>query len=131
MTNETVNNILAIYDDAIDKSKAINQLCGMFQIQKDDLKKVLKDNNRRIPVGRPTASVAVHKEEPKVEKDTEKVPAAAAVVPDYIKEVLEEKMDEIDAEIDRIEIQERELTAKKTQLETHRIDIHNFLNKSL
>ena len=103
MTEGMRDTILTIFDEGISKNKAIQNICKMYDMPRDEVMELLKENDRQVPYER--------KPKPAPSKEGEEMRAAAAVitakaaaqgeppVANYIYEVLAEKMDELDQEI--------------------------------
>ena len=49
MTNNTRDNILSLYDEAINKTKALRDLAKTFGVPRDELKSMLIDNGLDVP----------------------------------------------------------------------------------
>lgn len=103
MTEGMRDTILTIFDEGISKNKAIQSICKMYDLSRDEVIEVLKEGGRQVPYER--------KEKPEPSKEGEEIRAAAAEickkaaeenelpVANYIFEVLAEKMDELELEI--------------------------------
>lgn len=109
MTEAMRDTILTIYDEGISKNKAIQGICKMYDMTRDEVIDVLRESDRMIPYQR--------QPKPEPSKEGEEIRAAAAQitqqaaadelpVANYIYEVLAEKMDEL-------EMHMRELEKKK------------------
>ena len=122
MTQETIENILTIYDQAKNKGKSMNQICGLFHIHRDELKKMLKENGRKLPSGRLNPSPDEDKKDP-IE--------AAAAVPEYVREVLDEKVEDLSTEIAHLEENIAKMESEKTKLNARIMEIHSFFNQFL
>ena len=95
--------ILTIYDEAISKNKAVRSICNMYEMERDEVIEVLKAGGREIPYQK---------------KKTDPVEPEAAVpndipVPNYIFEVMADKMDELEGQIRELEIRMQDLESKK------------------
>lgn len=103
MTEGMRDTILTIYDEGISKNKAIQSICKMYDMTRDEVIDVLKENGRQVPYER--------KPKPEPSKEGDEIRAAAAEisqkaadddelpVANYIFEVLADKMDELELEI--------------------------------
>lgn len=111
MTEGIRDVILTIYDEGISKTKAINYICKMYEMPRDEVVEILKTNGRELPYQR--------QPKPEPSKEAEEIRAAAEQmakeakakgqdipVTNFVYEVLAEKMDELEMQI-------RELDAKK------------------
>lgn len=102
MTEGMRDTILTIYDEGISKNKAIQSICKMYDMPRDEVIDVLKEGGRQVPYER--------KPKPEPSKEGDEIRAAAAEisqmaaddelpVANYIFEVLADKMDELELEI--------------------------------
>lgn len=96
MTEKIKENILAIYDEAINKTKAIKDISKTFNIAKDELKAILREAGRSVPYDR--------KKDPEQEpapaaEQTPKVEERKLPIPQVIFEILERELDSLDEEI--------------------------------
>ena len=111
MTEGVRDAILTIYDEGISKNKAIQYICKMYEIPRDEVIELLKSSGREVPYQR--------QPKPEPSKEAEEIRAAAEEmvkeakakgqdipVANFVYEVLAEKMDELEMQI-------RELDAKK------------------
>lgn len=134
MTQETINNILEIYDAAKDKGKAMNQICALFHVHKDELKTLLHDNGRKLRSGRPSGHKKItledSTEDPEKAADlSEYNSAKVGTTPEYVKQVLEEKVEDLSAEIAHLEESIAEMESEKIKLNARIMEIHSFFNQ--
>lgn len=133
MTNKTKQNILELYDEALDKNKAIRDIARTFDVSQDEVTDVIYKNGRPIPPKR-------RKNEPKEEPDDFDCPddeaaaqetdesqeAQEAVVqlpiPNYIFDVLMRELDTLDMQINA-------LSQKLADLSTKYTDISKFIKE--
>lgn len=110
MTQKTKQNILELYDEALDKNKAIRDIAKMIGVSQEEVTDVIYEYGRPIPPKRT-------KSEPKKEPDDFDCPDDEAAaqepeesqeaqeaadqlpIPNYIFEVLLREMDDLDAQI--------------------------------
>lgn len=111
MTEGIRDAILTIYDEGISKNKSIQYICKMYQMPRDEVLKLLKENGREVPYQR-QPKPEPSKEAEEIRAATEEMAKEAAAngkdipVVNFVYEVLAEKMDELEMQI-------RELDAKK------------------
>lgn len=131
MTNKTQQNILELYDEALDKNKAIRDIARTFDVSQDEVTDVIYMNGRPIPPKR-------RKNEPKEEPDDFDCPddeataqepeeaQEAAVqllpIPNYIFDVLMRELDTLDMQINA-------LSQKLADLSTKYTDISKFIKE--
>lgn len=128
MTEKTIENMLAIYDEAKDKGKAMNQICGLFGIHKDELRKILQEHGRKFKKGKPST----RENEAQTGADlSEYNSTKVAPTPksEYVKQVLEEKVEDLSAEIAHLDENITRLESEKMQLNARIMEIHSFFNQ--
>ena len=114
MTKATKENILTIYDEAIDKQKAVRDLSRTLDIDREELKKLLRENGRVVPYKK-TAPEEETKEDAPDQAADRQLP-----IPNYIFEVLFK-------EIDRLESLIADRSAELAELSQRYTDISNFI----
>ena len=122
MTKQTETNLLTIYDESVNKSKAIRDLAKMFEISKDEVREILANNDREIP--KPRKVPAKQREPEAAAPESERAEKTKALpVCNYVYEVLAEKMDDLDMQL-------RELEQKKQQLSAQYNTIAMFIKEN-
>lgn len=121
MTKQTEINLLTIYDESVNKSKAVRDLAKIFEISKDEVREILANNDREIPKPR---KVPAKQREPEAAPESERAEKTKALpVCNYVYEVLAEKMDDLDMQL-------RELEQKKQQLSAQYNTIAMFIKEN-
>lgn len=123
MTQKTKQNILELYDEALDKNKAIRDIAKTIGVPQEEIIDVVYENGRPIPPKRT-------KSEPRPETDypdcpDEEIESAdqdgqeAAVqlpIPNYIFDVLMRELDALDMQINALSQKLADLSAKYTDI---------------
>ena len=93
--------ILKSYDEAQNKSQQIGILADLNVTDKKEIREILKNNGREVPYGR---KVAQTKEgaEPEEKKETGNPRERKEEIPDSVRDVLEDELDRIRNEIQRL-----------------------------
>lgn len=126
MTQETINNILIMFDEAVDKVKGVDSIAKVMRIPRQEVVRILLDNRRGIPKKR--GRKPKDPEQAAAEKTKEPEQAAAEIkdrplpIPQYIFDVLFKELDRLDADI---EVRTRDLL----ELNQKYTDISNFIKK--
>ena len=131
MTKKAKDNNISLYDEAINKNKAINDLSATFVISREEFKEILREYGRDVPYDRKKtkdepqeASAEITQEEPKeaaAETTQEDPPEAAGQerhlpMPQYIVEVLTRELDCLDGQIEAVQQQLDDLNQRYTQI---------------
>lgn len=130
MTQKTMQNILELYDEALDKNKAIRDIAKTIGVPQEEIRDVVYENGRPIP---PKRTKAEPKEEPDdfdcpddeaAAQETEEVQEAAVQlpIPNYIFDVLMRELDTLDMQINA-------LSQKLADLSTKYTDISKFIKE--
>lgn len=104
MTQETVDNILIMFDEAIDKVKGINGIAKVMGLPREEIVRILLDNGRGMPKKR--GRKPKEPQEAAAEEIKEPQEAAAEIkerilpIPNYIFDVLFKELDRLDADIE-------------------------------
>ena len=104
MTQETVDNILIMFDEAIDKVKGINGIAKVMGLPREEIVRILLDNGRVMPKKR--GRKPKEPQEAAAEEIKEPQEAAAEIkerilpIPNYIFDVLFKELDRLDADIE-------------------------------
>lgn len=130
MTQKTMQNILELYDEALDKNKAIRDIAKTIGVPQEEIRDVVYENGRPIPPKRTKA-------EPKEESDDFDCPddeaaaqepeeaqeaAVQLPIPNYIFDVLMRELDTLDMQINA-------LSQKLADLSTKYTDISKFIKE--
>lgn len=130
MTQKTMQNILELYDEALDKNKAIRDIAKTIGVPQEEIRDVVYENGRPIPPKRTKA-------EPKKEPDDLDCPddeaaaqepeeaqeaAVQLPIPNYIFDVLMRELDTLDMQINA-------LSQKLADLSTKYTDISKFIKE--
>lgn len=121
MTKKAKENIISIYDQAENKTKAIKYICQMFGLQKDELKEILREFGRDLPYGRKKTKdepvdVTVNPEDVKEDPPKAADQDRHLPMPQYIVEVLTRELDCLDGQIEAVQQQLDELNQRYTQI---------------
>lgn len=133
MTQKTMQNILELYDEALDKNKAIRDIAKTIGVPQEEIRDVVYENGRPIP---PKRTKAEPKEEPddldcpddeaaaqETEESQETQEAAVQLpIPNYIFDVLMRELDTLDMQINA-------LSQKLADLSTKYTDISKFIKE--
>lgn len=130
MTNKTKQNILELYDEALDKNKAIRDIAKTIGVPQEEIRDVVYENGRPIP---PKRTKAEPKEEPDdfdcpddeaAAQEPEEAQEAAVQlpIPNYIFDVLMRELDTLDMQINA-------LSQKLADLSTKYTDISKFIKE--
>lgn len=131
MTNKTKQNILELYDEALDKNKAIRDIARTFDVTQDEVTDIIFKNGRPIPL-------KMTKSEPKKEPDDFDCPddEAAAQEPEEAQEAAVQLLpipnyifDVLMRELDTLDMQINALSQKLTDLSTKYTDISKFIKE--
>lgn len=119
MTDLTKGNILDIYDEAINKNKAINDISKLFGFPRDEIKDVLAENGRALPYQKKPKSPEVTEEVVSPDQEAEDEPDKAAdrlPIPNYVFDVLIKELDALDMQINAMSQKLAELSTKYTDI---------------
>ena len=130
MTQKTMQNILELYDEALDKNKAIRDIAKTIGVPQVEIRDVVYENGRPIP---PKRTKAEPKEEPDdldcpddeaAAQEPEEAQEAAVQlpIPNYIFDVLMRELDTLDMQINA-------LSQKLADLSTKYTDISKFIKE--
>ncbi len=130
MTQKTMQNILELYDEALDKNKAIRDIAKTIGVPQEEIRDVVYENGRPIP---PKRTKAEPKEEPDdsdcpddeaAAQEPEEAQEAAVQlpIPNYIFDVLMRELDTLDMQINA-------LSQKLADLSTKYTDISKFIKE--
>lgn len=127
MTKKTKQNMLELYDEALNKTKAIRDISKTFNISRFELVDMLYENGRPIPEKLQEKNEEMTKAEEDVvpDQETENVPDQAAAplpIPNYIFEVLIKELDSLDMQINA-------MSQKLADLSTKYTDISKFIKE--
>lgn len=131
MTNKTQQNILELYDEALDKNKAIRDIARTFDVTQDEVTDIIFKNGRPIPL-------KMTKSEPKKEPDDFDCPddEAAAQEPEEAQEAAVQLLpipnyifDVLMRELDTLDMQINALSQKLADLSTKYTDISKFIKE--
>lgn len=111
MTKQTEINLLTIYDESVNKSKAVRDLAKMFEISKDEVREILANNDREIPKPRKTPTKQREPEAAAPESERAEKTKALPVC-NYVYMVLAEKMDDLDMQLRELEQKKQQLSAQ-------------------
>ena len=120
MTNKTKDNILSLYDEAINKTKALRDLAKMFNLPREELKQLLRDNGREVPYDKKTKQEYDKKDD---EADPAAVHEDTLPVPAAVLETLGRELDALDEEI-------KDVTGTLEHLKSRYTAIANFIKRS-
>ena len=129
MTNKTKQNILELYDEALDKNKAIRDIARTFDVTQDEVTDVIYKNGRPIPPKRTKSEPRPEPDDPdcpdeEIESaDQEGQEAAVQLpIPNYIFDVLLRELDALDMQINA-------MSQKLADLSTKYTDISKFIKE--
>ena len=123
MTNKTTENILSLYDEAINKTKALRDLAKTFGLPRNELKTILIDNGRDVPYVKKKKQEDEQKDEAKEDDPDRVVVPEVLPVPQAVLETLAKEMDALDEEI-------RDVTETLEHLKSRYSVIANFIKRS-
>lgn len=111
MTRQMEINLLTIYDESINKAKAIRDISKTFQIPKDEVIEVLECNDREVPKGK--RGQAKKREPEAAAPESERAEKTKELpVCNYVYIVLAEKMDDLDMQLRELEQKKQQLSAQ-------------------
>lgn len=128
MTQKTKQNILELYDQALDQTKAIREISKAFDISRFELADILFKNGRPIPAKFQYKNEDLTKADEADCPDDDVSQAAAdeaAVIlpiPNYIFDVLMKELDSLDMQINA-------MSQKLADLSTKYTDISKFIKE--
>ena len=93
MTNKTTENILSLYDEALNKTKALRDLAKTFNVPRDELKTILIDNGRDVPYAKKKKQDDEQKDEAKEDDPDRTAVPEVLPVPQAVLETLAKEMD--------------------------------------
>lgn len=113
MTRQMEINLLTIFDESINKAKAIRDISKTFQISKEEVIEVLECNDREVPKGKrgPAKKREPEAADPEAER-AEVTKEKTLPVCNYVYEVLAEKMDSLEMQLRDLKQKEQEILAK-------------------
>lgn len=124
MTQETINNILIMFDEAVDKVKGVNSIAKVMGLPREEIVRILLENGREVL--RRRGRKPKEPDQAAVEETKDPEQAAAEIkdrplpIPKYIFDVLFKELDCLDADI---EVRTRELL----ELNQRYTDISQFI----
>ena len=131
MTQKTMQNILELYDEALDKNKAIRDIAKTIGVPQEEIRDVVYENGRPIP---PKRTKAEPKEEPddfdcpddeaaaQEPQEAQESAVQLLPIPNYIFDVLMRELDTLDMQINA-------LSQKLADLSTKYTDISKFIKE--
>ena len=133
MTQKTKQNILELYDQALDQTKAIREISKAFDISRFELADILFKNGRPIPAKFQYKNDDVTKDDEadcpddasqSAADESDQTDEAAVIlpIPNYIFDVLMKELDSLDMQINA-------LSQKLADLSTKYTDISNFIKE--
>ena len=135
MTQKTKQNILELYDEALDKNKAIRDIAKTIGVPQEEVRDVIYENGRPIPPKRTKTEAKSEPDDPdcpdevakaadqEAEEAQEPQEAAAILpIPNYIFDVLMKELDSLDMQINA-------LSQKLADLSTKYTDISKFIKE--
>ena len=129
MTQKTKQNILELYDEALDKNKAIRDIAKTIGVPQEEVIDVIYENGRPIPPKRTKSEPRTEADDPdcpdEVIEGTDQETQEAAVqlpIPNYIFDVLMKELDALDMQINA-------LSQKLADLSTKYTDISKFIKE--
>lgn len=129
MTQKTKQNILELYDEALDKNKAIRDIAKTIGVPQEEVRDVIYENGRSIPPKRtkteaksePDDSVIPDEGDKAADQEAQEA-AAILPIPNYIFDVLMKELDSLDMQINA-------LSQKLADLSTKYTDISKFIKE--
>lgn len=129
MTQKTKQNILELYDEALDKNKAIRDIAKTIGVPQEEVRDVIYENGRPIPPKRAKTEAKSEPDDPDcpdevVKAADQEAEEAAAIlpIPNYIFDVLMKELDSLDMQINA-------LSQKLADLSTKYTDISKFIKE--
>lgn len=129
MTQKTKQNILELYDEALDKNKAIRDIAKTIGVPQEEVRDVIYENGRPIPPKRTKTEAKSEPDDPVIPDEGDKVAdqeaqeaAAILPIPNYIFDVLMKELDALDMQINA-------LSQKLADLSTKYTDISKFIKE--
>lgn len=129
MTQKTKQNILELYDEALDKNKAIRDIAKTIGVPQEEVRDVIYENGRPIPPKRTKTEAKSESDDPVIpdegDKAADQEPQEAAAIlpiPNYIFDVLMRELDALDMQINA-------LSQKLADLSTKYTDISKFIKE--
>lgn len=129
MTQKTKQNILELYDEALDKNKAIRDIAKTIGVPQEEIIDVVYENGRPIPPKRTKSEPRPETDDPdcpdeEIESaDQEGQEAAVQLpIPNYIFDVLLRELDALDMQINA-------MSQKLADLSTKYTDISKFIKE--
>lgn len=123
MTNKTRDNILSLYDEAINKTKAFRDLAKTFNVPRGELRTMLIDNGRDVPYAKKKKQEDEQKDEAKEDDPDRAAVPEVLPVPQAVLETLAKEMDALDEEI-------KDVTETLEHLKSKYSAIANFIKRS-
>ena len=129
MTQKTKQNILELYDEALDKNKAIRDIAKTIGVPQEEIIDVVYENGRPIPPKRTKSEPRPETDDPdcpdeEIESaDQEGQEATVQLpIPNYIFDVLLRELDALDMQINA-------MSQKLADLSTKYTDISKFIKE--
>lgn len=129
MTQKTKQNILELYDEALDKNKAIRDIAKTIGALQEEVRDVIYENGRPIPPKRTKTEAKNEPDDPVIPDEGDKAAdqdaqeaAAILPIPNYIFDVLMKELDALDMQINA-------LSQKLADLSTKYTDISKFIKE--
>lgn len=129
MTQKTKQNILELYDEALDKNKAIRDIAKTIGVPQEEVRDVIYENGRPIPPKRTKTEAKSEPDDPVIPDEDDKTAdqeaqeaAAILPIPNYIFDVLMKELDSLDMQINA-------LSQKLADLSTKYTDISKFIKE--
>lgn len=129
MTQKTKQNILELYDEALDKNKAIRDIAKTIGVPQEEVRDVIYENGRPIPPKRTKTEAKSEPDDPVITDEGDKAAdqeaqeaAAILPIPNYIFDVLMKELDALDMQINA-------LSQKLADLSTKYTDISKFIKE--
>ena len=135
MTQKTKQNILELYDEALDKNKAIRDIAKTIGVPQEEVRDVIYENGRPIPPKRTKTEAKSEPDDPVIPDEVDKAAdqegqeaqepqeaAAILPIPNYIFDVLMKELDSLD-------MQTNALSQKLADLSTKYTDISKFIKE--
>lgn len=129
MTQKTKQNILELYDEALDKNKAIRDIAKTIGVPQEEVRDVIYENGRPIPPKRTKTEAKSEPDDPVIPDEDDKAAdqeaqeaAAILPIPNYIFDVLMKELDSLDMQINA-------LSQKLADLSTKYTDISKFIKE--
>ena len=133
MTQKTKQNILELYDEALDKDKAIRDIAKIFKVSEEDVTNIVFKNGRPVPAKRRNEAIIepddfdcpddeAAAQEPEESQEAQEAAVQLLPIPNYIFDVLLRELDALDMQINA-------MSQKLADLSTKYTDISKFIKE--